>query len=273
MKSAVHACLLMAVSAVIACSNEASATGPEFPSVIPHVLRAPPTGMPTSPVASEDQEPTAEVVSRGNIWTFIVTVPTDHPQNIIVASYFDPDRDLTTQYLHHSRLFFFSGTRELHINVPCGRYQVDVFVGRVEPPEPPVTDNTLVLGRIGRRVCGSPPAPPLPECPPNSHPVDVWAGSLVCGCDEGYALDEAVCVVVPPPVCDVKTGNLSVRKPLGNPAAECRVTGDGVPGPPNDWWVMKCGLDYTVSFTKLNHCDESEHELSHVTGCACPAPQ
>ncbi len=42
------------------------------------------------------------------------------------------------------------------------------------------------------------------ECPANSHPVDVWAGVLVCECDVGFARDEdGDCVVVPPsPPCD-----------------------------------------------------------------------
>ncbi len=256
MKSAIHACLLMAVSAVIACSNDS----PTVP------LTKQGTGTPiTSSLGSITPPPAAEPgPEEGSAkvrfaWEIVALTPTSYsmtvtnlgmPSYVTLASYSGTAGNIAAQTLHRFAVTSLDTGESwtLTVQLPCGQYQVDLFEGRGTPPEPPFFGASLIVGRIGKGLsCSPPPPPPPPVCTEDCEP--------------------------PPPVCDVKTGNLSVRKPLGNPAEECRVTGDGVPGPPNDWWVMKCGLDYTVSFTKLNHCDESEHELSHATGCACPAPQ
>jgi hypothetical protein len=166
-------CMVVFVAFMLTrCTNtDAGVTGPELPSVAEQpFVQAPPAVVPTSSV----DRPSADVASQdGDSWTFTVTVPGD-VSNVIIAAYHDPNRNLATQTLFHSRLYSFSGTRELSIDVPCGRYQVDVFIGRVEPPEPPVIDNTLLIGRIGNGGSCSPPPPPPPpptceeleNCPP-----------------------------------------------------------------------------------------------------------
>lgn len=145
---------------------------------------------PTLPVVDGRTKPFVTILSRGDVWTFKVTVPTDYKQLILAASYHDPDRDLATQTLYRSKLTSFKGTSTISIEVPCGQYQVDVFYGIENAPEPPTTDNTLLLGRIGSRSCSPPPecegdcSPPtceeLENCPPPECEEDCEPPEFSC---------------------------------------------------------------------------------------------
>lgn len=119
-----------------------------------------------------------------------------------------------------------------------------------------------LAGCAGTTPPPPPPQPPPPdECPENSHPVDVGAGSLVCECDAGFTLDDAgACVVVPPPpppppppptVCGEnerpEAGScVCIQGHIRDPNGNCARPQNYIPWGDRADWARRVDLAYTV---------------------------
>jgi hypothetical protein len=237
----------LAVAAHMGCHNDSLQTGPtmeERQGPSDTVL----SGGPTPPVVQHPTpaptvRPTAEVVLRGD--PYRVRLCTETHTLFTLAAYHDPYRSLAKQTLYWERqVVVVDDCKEFDIEVPCGRYQVDVFT-RPSAPVPPTVDNTLLLGRIGKGDGCLPPPPPPSGCTHDCEPPP------------------------PPPVCEVPFGP---HPKQGNPRAECGYFG-AVPGPAG-FYICKAGTEMFASTSPFtgDTCPNGK-DISHITECECPDEQ